>query len=98
MVTPTDVLNCPMGPNDAGAATIRGYLTQLLHQVWKYGEDFSGKRPFGNSGWSGEIEVALLTAGLVDGRFDEDGYLAEVDDAAVARLVRSAITAMGEAT
>lgn len=94
--TAAAVLSCPMNdPNDADAATIRDYLIQLLLKVWVKQDEFSGKAPFGNSGWTGEIEMALIAAGLVDGRVDEDGYIAEVDDAVVDRLVVLAIAALG---
>lgn len=94
--TAAAVLACPMNdPNDADAVTIRDYLIQLLLKVWVEQDEFSGKYPFGNSGWTGEIEIALIAAGLVDGRFDEDGYIAEVDDAEVDRLIILAIAALG---
>jgi hypothetical protein len=38
--------------SDAGDnITIRDYLRILLETLWEEGEGFSGKRPFGNSGW-----------------------------------------------
>lgn len=95
---PEAVLACPMGKNDAGATTIGEYLSKLLLAVWDEKDTFSGKRPFGNSDWWGEIEAALIAAGMVQGSLDEDGYLDDVDDYAVDRLIRSAITAMGSAT
>jgi hypothetical protein len=95
---PAAVLACPMGKNDADVATIGEYLAKLLLVLWAEKDTFSGKRPFGNSDWTGEIEVALIAAGMVQGSLDEDGYLDDVDDDAVDRLIRSAITAMGSAT
>ena len=36
---------------------------------------FSGKRPFGNSGWTFDLFNALATGGFIDlGEADEDGY------------------------
>jgi hypothetical protein len=65
-----EVFDCPMQENDSGATTIKGYLKALLTQLWAEGEGFSGKRPFGNSGWEYDLYKALLAAGLVEGRVD----------------------------
>lgn len=59
-----DVLDCPIQENDSGASTIKGYLKALLYAVWDENEGFSGKRPFGNSGWNGEMLDALVNAKL----------------------------------
>lgn len=77
-MTPTSVaiLACPMSENDAGAATVGGYLAALLTEVLTETEEFDGKRPFGNSGWDDDIYIALTQAGLITGMiFDEDGYV-----------------------
>jgi hypothetical protein len=91
MTEAREVLRCPMGHNDARAATVGDYLIALLHALWNEGEGFSGKRPFGNSGWEYEIYTALVKAGLVDGTLDEDGYVEQIDDAAADRAVFEAI-------
>ena len=88
------VLACPMQDNDADAATIRDYLISLVAEVWSEGEGFSGKRPFGDSGWEYEIYVALLKAGMVDGELDEDGYVEEVDEPAANKLIADAIESL----
>lgn len=67
------VLALPMERNDAGATTVRAYLAALLSRVWKEDEGFSGKRPFGNSGWSRELYAPLVVAGLVEG-YEEEGF------------------------
>jgi len=54
-MTGEEILNIKMVPNDADAETIRDYLKALLNQLWMEDEGFSGKRPFGNSGWQHEI-------------------------------------------
>lgn len=89
--TARKVLDAPMQDNDAGAATIRDYLVELLAAVWSEGEGFSGKRPFGNSGWDHELIVPLVRAGLVDGTFDRYGYLDQVDAGAARELIAAAI-------
>jgi hypothetical protein len=87
-----------MGDNDAHAGTIRDYLVCLLADVWKYGEGFNGKRPFGNSGWEWEIYAALVKAGHITGRFDEDGYIEDADRTTGDALVAAAIQALGNGT
>lgn len=61
------VLDCPMPDNNAGADTVRGYLLELLEMVWVEEDGFSGKRPFGDSGWKHEIYGALNRAGIIPG-------------------------------
>jgi hypothetical protein len=85
------ILALPLEDNDAGAATICDYLCALLKAVWTEEEGFSGKRPFGNSGWKSNIEVALVEAGAVEGEIDEDGYLARVDSRAVNKIILDCI-------
>jgi hypothetical protein len=75
MAGPQEVLDTPMGPNDSGATTIRGYLKALLTAVWRKEEGFSGKRPFGNSGWVYDVYQAMVKAGHVPGKLDQDGYM-----------------------
>ena len=68
------VLNVPMQPNDSGATTVRGYLKTLLFTLWNEGEGFSGKRPFGNSGWEIELAHALVKEKIINGSLiEEDG-------------------------
>ena len=60
--------------SDAGKQlTVREYFRELLLKLWDEKEGFSGKRPFGNSGWEYEVHCALAKAGFVDlGEWDED--------------------------
>lgn len=95
--TPRQILDVSMGENDADAATIRDYLIKLLAKVWQEGEGFDGKRPFGNSGWDGELAIALVRAGFVEGEIDEDGYLDGADYGRVESLVLAAIKSLGTA-
>ena len=72
------ILNCPMDPeaNDAEASTVGEYLAKLLQVVWSRQDSFSGKRPFGNSGWCWDIYEALVNAKIVetaDGTWDTLG-------------------------
>lgn len=85
-----NILDLPMGANDAGAKTVRDYLKALLVCLWREEESFSGKRPFGNSGWQFEVYGALVKAGAVTGRMDGD-YADEVDRTAADALILKAI-------
>lgn len=66
------ILTCPMGNNDAGAATVGDYMIELLARLWVEEEGFSSKRPFGNSGWCWEVYEALQEAGHLGDDFDTD--------------------------
>lgn len=65
------ILDLPMGYNDANAATVRGYLKALLTKLWEEGEGFSGKQPFGNSGWEHDLYFPLVKAGRVAGEIEK---------------------------
>lgn len=66
--------------SDAGDnITIRDYLRLLLVTLWDQAEGFSGKRPFGNSGWEYDLYKPLIKGGYVQGTLDEAGYVDEVD-------------------
>lgn len=69
-----NILDIPMEKNDAKAATIRDYLKKLISTLWEKDEGFSGKRPFGNSGWKQEVYAALIRARIMNGAIDDDGY------------------------
>lgn len=92
------VLDLELGENDAGAATVRDYLVALLTELWSQGENFGGKRPFGNSGWQDDIYVPMIRAGLATGSVDDafggirDFYQHEADE-----LIQAAIAELGVA-
>ncbi|MBS3648836.1 hypothetical protein KEU06_09480 [Pseudaminobacter sp. 19-2017] len=65
-LTGAKVLNLKMPGNDADAETIRDYLKALLKALWAEGEGFSGKRPFGNSGWEYDLYQVLEKIGFTD--------------------------------
>lgn len=94
-MTGLEILALPMQENDSGTETVKGYLVALLHELWDKEDGFSGKRPFGNSGWPLDLVQPLIRAGLVVGTFDEEGYLEEFDDWTTAnRLIKEAINAL----
>jgi hypothetical protein len=60
--------------------TIKEYLCGLLLTLWAEKEGFSGKRPFGDSGWNWDLIRALALNGLVEATFDEEGYIETMDN------------------
>ncbi len=86
-----NILDIPMEENDANASTIREYLKALLSHLWAEGEGFSGKRPFGNSGWEYDLYSALIKAEAVKGKLDEYGHVDRVDEKKANKLIFQAI-------
>lgn len=84
--------------SDAGdGLTVREYMRALLVTLWKEGEGFRGKRPFGNSGWEYDLYKPLIQAGAMPGEVDEDGYIVDCDEKAGHALVLRLIgKAMGD--
>lgn len=78
--TATDILLTPMQDNDAGASTIGQYLARLSQEVIRVGEGFSGKRPFGNSGWENDIAHSLILHKIIDGQLDEYGLVEDYSE------------------
>lgn len=70
------ILACRMVSNDAEAEDIRQYLYFLLTTLWIEEESFSGKRPFGNSGWQNDVYYSLVKEGILPGVWHEDEYYA----------------------
>ncbi len=94
----TQVLDLPLETEkDSGEPTIRAYLVRLVREVWREGEGFDGKRPFGNSGWQWDLMPPLIKAEYITGTFDEDGYLDEFDEDRGNELILKAIDALGTA-
>jgi len=64
--------------SDAGdQMTFRDYIMKMVLTLWYEEEGFSGKRPFGNSGWKYEVWSGLAKAGFIDmGEYYEEccGY------------------------
>lgn len=75
--TPTEILLTKIEKNGANASTIGQYLAKLLSSLWTQEENFSGKRPFGNSDWKDPIIHSLILDGHLDGILDEYGYIDE---------------------
>ena len=92
-----EIINAPMQENDADAKTVGEYLKKLLLTLWEEQEGFSGKRPFGNSGWDYELYTALIKCGAVDGFLDEDGYVESVDYCTADKTIVTVINAIFDA-
>ncbi len=91
------VLQIKMQKNDANAKTIGEYVAKLAINVIVETEEFSGKRPFGNSGWYRELAEPLVRAGVVKGEVDEEGsgaygYDYKEIDAVLAEAINLALT------
>ncbi len=79
-VSGKDILNLPMVGEWRGQS-IRDYLCDLLDTIWDEGEAFSGKRPFGNSGWEHDLYAALAAKGYIDAeKLDSDDEFNYNDD------------------
>ena|ERR1700743_1346672 len=60
-----DAMDIEFEDGDIGTTTIRDYMKSLLSALIQEGEGFSGKRPFGNSGWEGFAVEPLIKSGLL---------------------------------
>ena len=90
------VLDVAIQDDDSGATTIRAYLCALAGAVWSEGDGFSGKRPFGNSGWAWDVYTALAKAGLITATFDEDGCIKDAATEKGDALIRSALKELAQ--
>lgn len=76
-----EILELKFESTDLGREiTIKDFFKELLITLFKKGEGFSGKRPFGNSGWDYDLCVCLAQNGVIDGHneinpdYPEDEY------------------------
>jgi hypothetical protein len=93
-MTDEEILDLEIPKNDANAKTFRDYFKALLLNLIVQEEGFSGKRPFGNSGWIHELYIPLIQLDLVKGKLDEDGYVEEVDYDAADLLLKRLVKAL----
>jgi hypothetical protein len=82
----TRLLALPLPPNASGAATLRGYLAELLMTLWADPRAFDAELPFGagSRGWEDMLYKVAAAA--------SDGTESPL------HLVRSAIAKLGEVT
>lgn len=89
-----NVLDLQFKCGDLGrTVTIREYFKELLLTLWAEEEGFSGKRPFGNSGWQHDVYQALIRAGFIPGQLDEYGCVEQYDRKSAERFVLEQIIA-----
>jgi hypothetical protein len=79
---------------DLGEQSLVDYLKSLLTTLWEEQDGFSGKRPFGNSGWQYDVWIAFIKAGLITGELDADGCVKDCDDKEGDALVLAVIKRM----
>ena len=95
-VTPEQLLALPLPEdNDAGAATVREYLTSLLLAAWRHADWY----PFGNSGWQWDLLKPMAQAGFITIPLVEDCYIGDYKQSERERgeeLVAAAISHMGD--
>ena len=90
-----EIMKLPMGENDAKANTIGEYLIQLLATLWDEQDGFSGKRPFGNSGWEYDLYVPLVKANIISGDIDEEyGDILSLDEKAGHKIIADLIQSL----
>ena len=88
------ILDLPMDwADDHKVKTIRDYLKKLLSTLWEKEESFSGKRPFGNSGWQYDLHEPLVRGGAIKGTIDADGDVS-ADAPAAHKAIHLAIKAL----
>lgn len=92
--TPPNVLDLQIPHNDSQTTNVRAYLKCLLETLWIEEEGFSGKRPFGNSGWKYDLYLPLIQANFINGSIDEDGQVQECDSQAADNLILEAIRSL----
>lgn len=80
-MTREEIHNLPIKIRDLNeTVTMKHYFHMLLLKLWVDEDSFSGKRPWGNSGWTFDVFIVLINNGLIPGIIDEDGCVKEVDE------------------
>lgn len=80
-MTNKEILELEFESTDLGRKiTIRDFFKELLTTLFKEGECFSGKRPFGNSGWDYDLCVCLAKNGVIEGHNQIDPNYPEDED------------------
>lgn len=55
---------------------LREFFVLILGQLWEEADEFSGKRPFGNSGWYFEIIWGLIDDGVAESETEAHNLVA----------------------
>ncbi len=73
-MTNSEILNLKFYSEDLSKkVSIKQFFHILLKTVWIEQEEFDGKRPFGNSGWDGDLIKCLVQNKIIEGEIDEYG-------------------------
>ncbi len=67
--------------------TVGDWLKSLLCLVWEEGEGFSGKRPWGDSGWEYDIYETFVENNIISGTIDEYGGVEDCDDRLADKII-----------
>lgn len=86
-MTDQEILDYPYDFSDARVKSLREYFKKLVYRVWQENEGFSGKRPFGNSGWQYDVYDCLQKIDVIS-EHDIDENIRQVD-AIVLRLIQA---------
>lgn len=79
-MTNKEILELKFESSDLGKEiSIKDFFKELLTTLFKEGECFSGKRPFGNSGWNYDLRVCLAKNGVIEGKCFQYGDLEDWD-------------------
>jgi hypothetical protein len=70
-----------------GQVTIGKFLIELLTKLWSKKDQFSGKRPFGNSFWEYDLYIALIDNNIVKGRIDEWDDVESFDQSSADKII-----------
>lgn len=80
MMPNKEILELKFESTDLGKEmSIKDFFKELLTTLFKEGECFSGKRPFGNSGWDYDLCVCLAKNGVIEGKCSQYGDLEDWD-------------------
>lgn len=87
-----EISNIKFYCDDLGCeVTVKVYLKELLATLWKQGEGFSSKRPFGNSGWECDLGHALLRGGAIDGLIDDNDEIVSFNGSQAVKVISDVI-------
>jgi len=59
--------------------SMRTYFRALLMALWKDGENFSAKKPLGNSDWQSGVYESMVKKGFIEGELNEYDELIKAD-------------------
>lgn len=96
-MTGKELLNITFESRDLGRTlTLREYFVELLRTLWREDDQFSGKRPFGNSGWQWDVYIGLgkHVPNLVI--YDAEGEVEDYDEKECERMIRMALDTLAE--